>query len=118
MSGPKLVIGLVAGLVVCAGFAIAGQFAGSTLFAKLEKLPDSVIGVTTLYRYWHAYGDVPAVKRALAICTVLSVVVGALPLVLVAILAAMSRTDRELHGSARFANRMEIVKAGLVERRK
>ncbi|KVW77445.1 hypothetical protein WK99_27795 [Burkholderia ubonensis] len=100
------------------GFAIAGQFAGATLFAQLEKLPDSSIGVTTLYRYWMAFGHVVAVKRALAASTALAAIVTALPLLIPVIYIMRANGRLELHGSARFATAHEIRKAGLVEVRK
>ncbi|MBN3733165.1 hypothetical protein G3N98_19880 [Burkholderia sp. Tr-20390] len=100
------------------GFAVAGQFAGATLFAQLEKLPDSSIGITTLYRYWIAFGHIVAVKRALVASTAVAAIVSALPLLIPIVYLIRGNGRIELHGSARFANVHEIRKAGLVEVRK
>ena len=97
-----------------AAVAVGGQFAGAALFAKMQHLPPSVIGIFTLRDYWHAYGDVPAVKKALAACSFVSVAipVGAIAAVC---FAAFGTAKRELHGSARFAKAHEIRKTGLLD---
>ncbi|AFJ90385.1 hypothetical protein MYA_6051 (plasmid) [Burkholderia sp. KJ006] len=97
------------------GFAVVGQFAGATLFAQLEKLPDSTIGITTLYRYWIAFGHIVAVKRALVASTAVASLVTALPVLIAVVYIIRGRRRVELHGSARFATAHEIRKAGLVE---
>jgi type IV secretion system protein VirD4 len=108
-----IAIGLVA-LVVLAGLAVAGQYAGAMLFAKLEKLPDSAIGLWTLRDYWHAWGDVKAVKRSLQMATVVSVIVPLLPVVAI-VAALVTKPKRELHGDARFAYSYEVRRYGLLE---
>ncbi|SMG61558.1 hypothetical protein [Paraburkholderia susongensis] len=118
MKPAKILVGVLGGAAVMTGFAVAGQFAGATLFAQLEKLPSSVVGVTTLYRYWVAYGHIVAIKKVLVACTALSVLVSAVPLLIPVILAMKANRPRELHGSARFANLQEIRKSGLVEERR
>lgn len=97
-----------------AAVAVGGQYAGAALFAKMQHLPPSVVGIFTLRDYWHAYGDVPAVKKALAACTFVSVAipVGAIA---AACFAAFGTAKRELHGSARFAKAHEIRKTGLLD---
>jgi len=76
-------------------------------------LPRSVVGLFTLRDYWHAYSDIPAVKKALSGCIFVSVLipVGVTVLVLV---ATLRRPKRELHGSARFARANEIRATGLL----
>ncbi|WP_230960400.1 hypothetical protein [Burkholderia pseudomultivorans] len=115
MKPAKVAVGLVGGLLVLTGFAVAGQFAGATLFAQLEKLPDSTIGITTLYRYWIAFGHIVAVKRALVASTAVAALVTSLPLLIVVVFIIRGSRRVELHGSARFATVHEIRKAGLVE---
>jgi type IV secretion system protein VirD4 len=97
-----------------AAVAVGGQYAGAALFGKMQHLPSSVVGIFTLRDYWHAYGDVPAVKKALAACTFVSVAipVGAIT---AACFAAFGTAKRELHGSARFAKAHEIRKTGLLD---
>ncbi|MBN3786096.1 type IV secretory system conjugative DNA transfer family protein [Burkholderia sp. Ac-20353] len=106
-------LGLVA-LVVLTGLAVAGQYAGATLFAKLEKLPDSAIGLWTLRDYWHAFGDMKAVKRSLQIATAVSVMVPLLPIAAV-VAALVMKPKRDLHGDARFAYSYEVRRYGLLD---
>lgn len=118
MKGPQIAVAVAAGVVVVGGFAIGGQLAGATLFAKLQKLPDSAVGVTTLYRYWQVYADVKPVKQALGVCSLVAAAITAVPFVFGAVALARLHKDRELHGSARFATLAEIRKSGLVGHRR
>lgn len=101
-------------LVVLTGLAVAGQYAGAALFAKLEKLPSSAIGIWTLRDYWQAFGDVKGVKRSLQMATAVSVLVPLAPIVAV-IAALVAKPKRELHGDARFARGYEIRSYGLLD---
>lgn len=89
-----------------------GQYLGSFLFAKLEKLPTSISGLTTLHDYWSAYGAVDHVRRALLVSTIISGFVAIAPIVIVLVVIAMG-LKRDLHGSARFATVREIRESGL-----
>ncbi|HHV7521272.1 TPA: type IV secretory system conjugative DNA transfer family protein [Burkholderia orbicola] len=109
----RVVAGGLLALVAVAGLAAAGQYAGATLFAKLEDLPDSAIGLWTLHDYWYAFGNVAGVKRSLQIATAVSIIVPILPIVAVSA-ALMTKPKRELHGDARFAHRHEIRRYGLL----
>lgn len=116
---PKLFRILIPGvvfLVILGGFATLGQVAGGQLFAKMQKLPPGSAGIFTLYDYWHAYGDVPAVVRALKVCTLLSAVITGLPVAVVVMALVSGRKRLAQFGEARFANRADIVKAGLLEK--
>ena len=106
-------LGLLA-LVVLTGLAVAGQYLGAMLFAKLEKLPPSAIGIWTLYDYWRAFADVKAVKRSLQMSTVVSALVPIVPIAAV-IAAVLAKPKRELHGDARFAYGYEIRSYGLLD---
>jgi type IV secretory pathway TraG/TraD family ATPase VirD4 len=81
--------------------------------AKLEKLPTSIAGLTTLHDYWSAYGAVDHVRRALLVSSIISGFVAIAPIVIVLVVVAMG-LKRELHGSARFATVREIRESGLV----
>jgi type IV secretory pathway TraG/TraD family ATPase VirD4 len=83
----------------------------------MQKLPEGSVGVFTLYDYWHAYGDVPAVVRALKVCTLLSVVITGLPVVVITMALVTGRKRLAQFGEARFATRSDIVKAGLLEKK-
>jgi len=103
-------------LVVVAAAATLGQYLGGLLFARIQKLPQDAVGVFTLHDYWHAYGDVPAVRRTLSVCTLLSAAIGGMPLVVIAMALAKTRGRIAQFGNARFATRRDIVKAGLLEK--
>ncbi|PMS15624.1 TRAG family protein [Trinickia dabaoshanensis] len=106
-------LGLLA-LVVLAGFALAGQYSGAAVFAKLEKLPSSAIGFWTLHDYWRAFGEVKAVKRSLQVGTAVSILVPILPIAAV-VAALVVKPKRDLHGDARFAHSYEIRHYGLLD---
>ena len=110
----RVVAATLLALVVLTALAVAGQFAGATLFAKLEKLPDSAVGLWTLRDYWHAFGDVKAVKRSLEMATAVSVLVPLVPIASV-VAAVLTKPKRELHGDARFAYSYEIRSYGLLD---
>ena len=115
-SGPvgKIIAGTVAVVVLLCVFGAIGQLVGGLAFGALEKLPNTSVGVTTLYRYWPVYGDVPHVRRSLQVATALSVAVAICPVVIVVLGLLFGKFKRELHGSARWATIREIRKAGLV----
>jgi type IV secretion system protein VirD4 len=113
MTGRKGEILIVLAAAAFGALIVAGQYAGALLFVRIEQLPDSVVGVLTLHDYWQAFGDVHAVKKALAACTLVSILIPLAPLVVVG-LALYGRGKRELHGSARFARAYEIRKSGLL----
>ncbi len=103
-------------LVIVAAAATLGQYLGGLLFARMQKLPQEAVGVFTLYDYWRAYGDVPGVRRALSVCTLLSGVIAGLPVVVITMALVKSRGRIAQFGNARFATRRDIVKAGLLEK--
>jgi hypothetical protein len=109
-----LVAGLLA-LIVIAGVAVAGQYAGGIAFAKLQKIPEASVNVFTLHDYWQAYGDVKAVKKSLAICTLLSIAIPLVPVLLIVLLAIKSQGKFFQFGNAKFATRRDIVAVGLLE---
>ncbi|WP_186261395.1 type IV secretory system conjugative DNA transfer family protein [Burkholderia gladioli] len=110
--GSVISIGLL--IVGFSCFVVVGQYLGAMLFVRLEKIPTAHVGVWTLRDYWQWYGDIKAVKRSLAVS---SVVAAAPPLGQVAILIAvfMKRPARPLYGDARFARAYEIRDYGLLD---
>ncbi|WP_410199485.1 type IV secretory system conjugative DNA transfer family protein [Burkholderia cenocepacia] len=108
-------LAVLIGLVFLAALVVAGQYVGAKLFVQLQDLPDSVVGVWTLFDYWQAYGHIGKVRLALVPASFVAAVVPMLPLVVVVLSFAVKRPKRELHGSARFAKRHEIRKAGLLD---
>ena len=113
----RILIPVAVFLLILGGFALLGQFAAGELFGKMQKLPRDSVGVFTLYDYWRAYGDVPAVVRALKVCTLLSVVITGLPVVVITMALVSGRKRLAQFGEARFATRSDIVKAGLLEKK-
>jgi type IV secretory pathway TraG/TraD family ATPase VirD4 len=112
----RILIPCLVVLVIVAAAATLGQYLGGLLFAHLQKLPQEAVGVFTLYDYWQAYRDVPAVKRALAVGTLLSAVIACLPVVVITMALVRSGSRFAQFGNARFATRRDIVKAGLLEK--
>ncbi|WP_321899471.1 hypothetical protein [Paraburkholderia heleia] len=113
----RILIPCVVLLVVVAGAAALGQYVGGVLFARMQTLPPETASVFTLHDYWQAYGDVPAVRRALKVCTLLSMVIGGLPVAVVTMALVRNRGHIAQFGEARFASRRDIEKAGLLDRR-
>lgn len=111
----NLKFGLVAGacVLLAMGLWFIGLFAGGRAFAAMQGLPPDVVGLDTLSAYWRDYGHIRKVRAALMLGYAIAVAVSVLPL-LVATAALLSGQKRELHGSARFANRTEIRKVGLL----
>jgi type IV secretion system protein VirD4 len=101
-----------AALVYVAG-AIAGTAYGSAaLYQLFHKMRPQQLHLTTTYRYWKlADGDLPERKKILLAAAIPA---AALFFVIPMAIASIGPKRRELHGSARFANRMEVVKSGLL----
>ncbi|MEX3985934.1 hypothetical protein AB4Y45_44500 [Paraburkholderia sp. EG287A] len=112
----RILIPCLVVLVIVVAAVTLGQYLGGLLFVKMQKLPPDAIGVFTLYDYWQAWGDVPAVRRALSVCTLLSAVIGCMPVVVIMMALMKSRGRIAQFGNARFATRRDIVKAGLLEK--
>ena len=111
-TSSKIVIGVLS-VVGFAGLVVGGQFAGAALFARMQHLPQSVIGLFTLRDYWHAYSYIPAVKKALSGCILISIAIPVGVTIFVAVMT-LRKPKRELHGSARFARGNEIRATGLL----
>jgi type IV secretion system protein VirD4 len=99
------------GVILVLSFG-GGAYAGSRFFLHHLKLSPDLLSWHMLLDYQQHYGHIPAIKQALVFAYIIIGVITLLPLVVVAI-ALLSGKDRELHGSARFANQLEIQKAGL-----
>ena len=112
----RILIPCLVVLVIVAAAVTLGQYLGGLLFAKMQKLPQDAVGVFTLYDYWQTWGNVLAVRRALSVCTLLSVVIGCMPVVVITMALVKSRGRIAQFGNARFATRRDIVKAGLLEK--
>lgn len=85
---------------------LAGYF--FLLKLKINPLEASPL---TIVRYWVHYGDDPAKRQWLTICTTAS---GAIAAGFVGIILLVMNKGRSLHGDASFAKLREIKKAGLL----
>ncbi|HHX2506733.1 TPA: type IV secretory system conjugative DNA transfer family protein [Neisseria subflava] len=110
-------IGLLAmlGIFVPISFA-GGMYLGSivmTAWLNLKSEPS----VSMLYHYWKYYDRLrPGAQTAFEVSVFIALLI---PIVVAVIICAamLMKPKRELHGSARFANRMEITKHGLLKKK-
>jgi type IV secretion system protein VirD4 len=85
--------------------------AGFLFFLICKASPAGKIDLSTWITYWNSYQDNALVVKRLKIAAFISALISyGLPLYL---LFSGLKEARSLHGDARFANTMEVVKAGL-----
>lgn len=99
-------------LICFAGLAIAAFYASGALFLILNRADPRQAGVGSILDYWSVYSGDPGLHKKLIGSIVVSVV--GLIIVLPAALVAATRTQRPLHGDARFADASEVACAGLL----
>ena len=112
----KKLLTLIAVLAVTVPVALAGGlYLGSVVFSGWMKLKAEP-SVGMLYHYWQYYDRLPPdFLTAFQICAALALLIPAV--VFLTVCAGMlMKPKRELHGSARFANRAEIAKHGLLKK--
>ena len=103
------------GIVVPISFA-GGMYLGSIVMAAWLNLK-SEPSVSMLYHYWKYYDRLrPGAQTAFEVSVFIALLI---PIVVAVIICAamLMKPKRELHGSARFANRMEITKHGLLKKK-
>ena len=112
----KKLLTLIAVLAVTVPAALAGGlYLGSIVFAGWMKLK-SEPSVWMLYRYWQYYDRLPPdYLTAFQISAALALLIPAAVFLTVCV-GMLTPPKRELHGSARFANRSEIAKHGLLKK--
>lgn len=95
---------------------VGGMYLGSivmTAWLNLKSEPS----VSMLYHYWKYYDRLrPGAQTAFEVSVFIALLI---PIVVAVIICAamLMKPKRELHGSARFANRMEITKHGLLKKK-
>jgi type IV secretion system protein VirD4 len=101
-----------AALLYVAGAAAGTAYGSAALYQLFHKMRPTNLHLTTTYRYWEMAADDKAEQKKLflAVFVPTAVLFFAIPMAI----ASIGPKRRELHGSARFANRMEISKAGLL----
>ncbi|WP_087019138.1 type IV secretory system conjugative DNA transfer family protein [Thaumasiovibrio subtropicus] len=105
-------------LLLTAFFLVAGQYAAAFAMLKQAGMDYSNISYDTFYYYWLDYKDLEWAKKYLAVGYAFGGLVSSFPLIIVgAVLFGMYKPE-ELHGSARFANSVELRKSGLFPRKK
>jgi len=114
----KRIVGLLTIIFLVGGFQVATQY-----FAhKFNYQPQLGVHLNTIYEPWAIliwadkwYGQYPAIFDLSASIGVLFSGIGLiLVLIIKMVLANSSRTNQGLHGSARWAERIDIEKAGLL----
>ncbi|MEO7009403.1 MAG: type IV secretory system conjugative DNA transfer family protein, partial [Caldimonas sp.] len=107
----KITAGLFAALGV-ALLACAALYLSGVFFLLLNKVNPARAGLTSIVRYWELYADDARLRKKLLASITGSGI--ALLVVLPGALIEVSRRRRPLHGDARFANRAEVARAGLL----
>jgi type IV secretion system protein VirD4 len=101
------------GLVGFAVLACATLYLSGALFLLLNKGNPGQARLASIAGYWNLYADDPLLRKKLISSFAISA--GGLLFVLPAGLFAAARHRRPLHGDARFANPLEVTRAGLLD---
>jgi len=101
-----------AALLYVAGAAVGTAYGSATLYQLFHKMRPTNLHLTTTYRYWELAADDKAEQKKLFLAVFVPAAV--LFFVIPMAIASIGPKRRDLHGSARFANRMEITKSGLL----
>lgn len=109
-----LIVFLVAFLL----FSIAGQYVGGAIFLKLTNIPFEYLSFNTLYVNWFDYSNDLDILPYLKISIAASAVFAFLPLLIGLLAVIFGFKKEEIHGSARFANDIELEKSGLFPKSK
>jgi type IV secretion system protein VirD4 len=94
-------------------FIAIAVFVANYVFTEWQKIPSEYLSYNTIYLYKEQYGYIQSVQKAIYGSMGAGFVAWIILNVAVAV-ALFSKTKRELHGSARFANDMEIRKTGFL----
>ncbi|ARR51948.1 type IV secretory system conjugative DNA transfer family protein [Photobacterium damselae] len=94
---------------------VAGLYAGGYVFIKLTHMDMSILSYDTLFNYYEQYQHNASVVREIKKAGAVSVIVSLVPTFFIVLLFIAGQTKEELHGSARWANDMEIRQSGLVD---
>lgn len=112
----KKLLALIAILAVTIPAALAGGlYLGSVIFSGWMNLKTEP-SVGMLYRYWKYYDRLPPdYLTAFQVSAGLALLIPTVVFLIVCF-GMLMKPKRELHGSARFANRAEIAKHGLLKK--
>lgn len=93
--------------------AIIGVFVANLLFVQWQKIPMDFYSYHVMYDYYKQYQNNPEVMKVIKVCTGVGGFVVLLFNAIIA-MAIFAKPKRELHGSAKFANLMEVKKTGFI----
>lgn len=113
MEGKKPIEYVVLFVVVTVIGAVIGLFLANYIFMLWQGIPMRHYGATTIFKYDAVFGNIPKVAKAIKISLVI-IPFSSFVLITIAVIAIFAKPKRELHGSARFANDMEIRKTGFI----
>jgi len=105
----KLIILFIATVI----FIVLGHFVGAAVFFKLTNIPLDFISIDSLYVNWKEYSQNPDFRPLLQIAIFAAAFVSLFPVLMVLVIIIATRKKEEIHGSARFANDMDLKKSGL-----
>ena len=117
MSEPSKKPLVILGIILTPPAALGGLFLGAMLFTRWQalKTPAS-LGVLPRY-FAHTHQMSPTMHTAFIASCALAGIITLAPALMI-LVATFMKPKRELHGSARFANRAEIFQAGLLNKPK
>ncbi|MDF7675974.1 type IV secretory system conjugative DNA transfer family protein [Neisseriaceae bacterium ESL0693] len=102
-------------LIACTILGVIGQFVGSLIMIQLAHL-DLSPSLTLLYKVYKMGEHIPPkLVTPFKIGAGVALMLTFIPIPMV-IVAALTKQKRQLHGSARFANRLEINQTGLLKK--
>jgi type IV secretion system protein VirD4 len=110
----KILGGIIFFLVILILTSLGGLWIGAKVFAQWQKIPSEFISVTMLWNYYEIYKDNAAVMKPLRICFGVAAACPVFTTILMGV-ALLAKPKRSLHGDAKFASKMEIRKAGLIQ---
>lgn len=92
---------------------ILAVYLANYIFVQWQKIPMEYFSYKTIYLYYLQYGNFEKINIAIKISTAIGVAaIGVLNAII--IMAFFTKPKRELHGSAKFANSLDIKKTGFV----
>ena len=100
-------------LIATSIFIVLGQYVGAGVFFKLTNITLDHLSIDSLYVYWNDYSQDYDFRPRLQAGIAAAVFVSLIPLFMVIIVLIVSRKKEEIHGSARYANDVELTKSGL-----
>lgn len=94
-------------------FTALGQVIGGALFFKITSIPFDSLSIDSLYYYWTNYQSDLDVLPYLKISVAISIVFFLVPWLILAVVFFKQFNKEEIHGSARFADDVDLQKSGL-----